>query len=176
MPDHLLRVDTLAVDHSGDLAVGSTGIKADAAAIHMTTDGAGGLIGLGAGTQGQIQDLQLALIELLEEIIVEESDTLGGVGLLQLLSDLAAAADAHTEATDGPQQELDIALHIAIVSLSHLGGTVDEGVTDGNMALIPLHSDGEGLLSTLEVGIRPDTEGDKLRVKGRNMLQIVAYA
>ena len=176
MPDHFLGVNALAVDDSGDLTVGTAGIKADAAAVHVAADGTGGLVGSGAGAQGQIQDLQLALVELLEEVVIEEADTVSGVGLLQLLGDLGATADTDLKTADGPQQELDIAFHIAVVRISHFGSAVDIGVAHGNMTLVTLNSNGDGVLGALQISIGPNAEGDKIRVQRRNVLQIIAYA
>ncbi len=212
IPDHFLGVDALAVDHSGNFAVGSACVKADAAAVQMTADGHGLLVGLGAGIQGQIYDLQMLFVQLEEEVVVkgalavfllvglgagiqgqiydlqmlfvqleEEVVVKGalavfGVSVLQLLGDVRAAADGHPEATDGPQQELHIPLHIAVVRLCHFGGAVDEGAVDGDLALIPLNGDGKGLVRALEVCFGPYAEGDETGVEDGDVLHFVVNA
>ena len=176
MPDNFLGVDTLAVDHSGDLPVRATGIKADPAAVHVTADGLGALVGSGTLLQRQIQNLQRTLVELLNKIVVKGTLTCGGVGFLQLLSDGRRAADVDTETTDGPQQELHVPLHIAIIGIKHSLSAVNKGVAHRDQAVVPLHSDGNGLGSTLAVCICPNAEGDKLRIQGRNMFQFIVNA
>ena len=46
-PDHLFGEDGLAVDDRGDLAVGSAGVEADAAALQMTAHGLGAVARFG---------------------------------------------------------------------------------------------------------------------------------
>ena len=45
MPDHLLGVHALAVDDGADFPVGAACVKADAAAVHVSADGHGSLVG-----------------------------------------------------------------------------------------------------------------------------------
>ena len=172
-PDDLLGIDALAVDHGRDLPVGTAGVEADAAAVQIAADGLGHFIGGGAGVQGQVNDLQVALVELVEEGEFKVTFPLGVVGLFQPLGKRAAAADAHPETADGPQQELDIALHIAVVGLGHFRRAVDAGVVDGNAALVPLNGDGDGLLRVLQIGGAPHAEGDKLLIQLGRMLHVV---
>jgi hypothetical protein len=49
-------------------------------------------------------------------------------------------------------------------------------MTNGHMTLVTLHSDGHGLLGTLQVSIGPNTEGDELGIELRNVLKIKIYA
>ncbi len=100
----------------------------------------------------------------------------GGIGLLQAPGNLGAAADAHPEAADGPEQEFHIPLHIPVIGLSHFRGAVDEGVLHGDAALVPLHGDGNGLLRALEVGGAPDPEGNKAGVQLGSMLHFIINA
>ena len=95
---------------------------------------------------------------------------LGVIGLFQPLGKRAAAADAHPEAADGPQQELDIALHVAVVGLGHFRRAVDLRLTDGDLALIALERDGQGLFRAPGIGLEPHAEGDKVRIELRHML------
>ena len=172
-PDDFLGVDALAINHGRDLPVGTAGVEADAAAVQIAADGFGDLVGSGAIFQRQVNDLQIPLIELVEEGKVKMPLALGVVGLFQPLGKLAASADAHPEAADGPQQELNIALHVAVVGLGHFRRAMDAGVVDGNAALVPLNGDGDGLLRVLQIGGAPHAEGDKLRVQFGRMLHVV---
>ena len=175
-PDNFLRVNSLAVNDSGDLPVGSAGVEADAAAVQMAAQGLGSLVGSGALIQRQRNDLQLLLIKLLEEVIVKSTLAIDRIGGLQFLGQLITAADIDLEATDGPQQELHIPLHIPVVSLSHFSGSVDLGVVNGNIALILFNSNGNGLSSTLQVALCPQAEGDKFRIQFRDILHVKRYA
>ena len=175
-PDDLLGVDGLAVDDSGNLPVGAACVKADAAALHVTAHGLGGLVGGGALGQGLVDDLQLPLVELEEEGVVEITLAALGVGSLQPCGQGGAAADGDPEAADGPQQELDVTLHIAVVGLGHFGGAVDEGLVDGNLALVALNGDGDGLLCAVEVSGAPDTEGDEALIQLRSVLHFIVNA
>ena len=49
---------------------------------------------------------------------------------------------------------------------------MDKGVADGNLSLLTLHSDGNGLFCSLQIGIHPHTEGDKALVQSRGVLQL----
>ena len=160
-PDHFLGVNTLAVNDSGDLPVRAACVKADPAAVHIAAHGLRHFVGSGTFLQRQIQNLQIPLIELIDKGVVEMALTLGSVSLLQALGQLAAAADGHTEAAGGPQQELHIALHIAVVGLGHFGGAMDEGSMNGDTALIPLHRNGHRLPGILQVCRTPDTKRNK---------------
>ena len=175
-PDHFLGVDALAVDDSGDLPVGAAGVEADAAAVHMAAHGLSHLVGGRALLQRQIQNLQIPLVELIDEGKIKVALTLGGVGLLQPLRQLAAAADGHPEAAGGPQQELDITLHIAVVGLCHFGGAVNHGVVDGNPTLVPLQCDGQRLGSALQIRLAPDTKGNKGGIQLGCVLHFIVYA
>ena len=172
-PDDLLRVDTFAVDDSGDLSIGAACIKTNAAAIHIPAHGLRLLVGGRAAFQRKVENLQLLLVHLLDEGVVKLTLTCGGVGLLELLCQLRAAADGNLEPADGPQQELHIPLHIAVVSIAHLGSAVDEGAVDGDAAPIPFHGDGNGLLRVLQVGFPPYAEGDKGFVQLGGMLHLI---
>ena len=169
-PNHFLRVDAFPVNDSGDLAVRAAGIKADAAAVHVAAHGLGGFVGCGAGVQRQVQNFQLPLVELVEERVVKVTRAIAPVSLLQLLGQLAAAADGNPEAAGGPEQELDIALHIAVVGLRHFGCAVDAGVVNGDAALVTLQSDSDGLFSPFQVSGAPDAEGDKCGVQPGSVL------
>ena len=113
------------------------------------------------------------LVNLMEEHAIKLALTLRGVGLLQALGKLRAAADIDAEAAGGPQQELHIALHIAIVCLSHLGRAVDEGMMDGDTLIVTLYSDGNGLLGILEISLTPHTEGNKGRIQLGSMFHLI---
>ena len=175
-PDHFLGVDTLTVDDGGDLPVGAAGIKADAAAVHVAADGLRNLIGGGAGLQRQIQNFQIPLIELVHKVKVKLALTVSGIALLQPLGQLRAAADGNPEAAGGPQQELHIPLHIAVIRLRHFRRAMDKGVMDGDTVLVPLQSDGNGLRRILQISGPPDTKGDKLGVQLGGMLHLIFNA
>ena len=172
MPDHFLGIHHLAVDDSGNLPVRAAGIKADPAAVGVAADGTGGFVRSGAFAQGQIQNLQRTLVELLEEIKVESTLALRGVCSLKLFGDVAAAADIHFETADGPQQELHIAFHEAIVSGSHFCRAVDFRVADGDEAFVPLNSDGNILGGTLFVFVHPNTKGNEAGIQLGAVLQV----
>ena len=142
----------------------------------MSAHRLGDLVGGGAAFQRQIQNLQIPLIELVHKGEIEVTLALGGIGLLQPLSQLRAAADGDAEAAGGPQQELHIAFHVAVVRLRHCGGAVDEGSVNGNPALVPLQSDGDGLFRALQVGLPPDAEGNEAGVQLGWMLHLVFNA
>ena len=74
------------------------------------------------------------------------------------------------EAADGPQQEFYIALDIAIIGLGHFRRAVDLRLTDGDLALIALERDGQGLFCAPGIGLEPHAEGDKVRIELRHML------
>ena len=172
VPDHFLGVDTLAIDDGRDLPVGAACIKADAAAIQMTAHGEGGFIGLGTFVQGQVQDLKVLFVELVEEIAVEAPLAFGTVSGLQLFCDGRAAADIDPETADGPQQELYITLHKAVVCLFHFGSAVNVGVDNGDLTVVALNGDGYGLLGALQVAVYPHTEGNKAGIQLRDVIDI----
>ena len=101
----------------------------------------------------------------MEEVVVEGPLAVLGIVGLELLGDMVAAADIDLEAADGPQQELDQPLHIAVVCLGHVGGAVDEGLADGDLAPVPLNGDGDGLFGILQIGVHPHAEGNEAGVQ-----------
>ena len=153
-----------------------SGVKADAAAVHVAAHGLRHLVGRRAFLQRQIQDFQIPLVELIDKGVVKVPLPLGGVGLLQPLGQLAAAADGHPESAGGPEQELDVPLYIPVVSLGHLRGAVNEGVMDRNPALIPLQSDGQGLFGIFQVGFPPYAKGNKGRIQLGGVLHLIVNA
>ena len=175
-PDHFFGVNALAVNHSRNLPVGTAGIKANAAAVHMSTHRLSHFIGLRALLQGQAQNLQGCFIDLMEEGAVKMPRSVRGVVFLQPLSQIGAAAHGYPEAAGGPEQEFDIPLHIPVVGLSHFRGAVDAGVVDRDAALVPLNSDGDGLLGVLQVNFPPDTEGDEGGVQFGGVFHLVVNA
>ena len=170
VPDDLLGIDGLAVDDCGDLAVGAARVKADAAALHMATDGDGGLVCLRQLLGRAVDDLERHFIDVLHELHVERALAREGIGALQTLRQRAVAADPDAEAADGPQQEFYIALDIAIIGLGHFRRAVDLRLTDGDLALIALERDGQGLFCAPGIGLEPHAEGDKVRIELRHML------
>ena len=172
-PHNFFGEDGLAIHNCGNLHVGTASIEADTATVHVTADGLSHLVALGACFQGQIQNLQITLIELVYKVKVEVTVTLGGICLLQTLSQLAAAADGNTEAAGGPQQELHIALNIAVVSFCHFGSTVDKGLMYRNTALVTLQSDSQGLGSALQVSGTPYTKRNKGGVQLGGMFHLI---
>ena len=167
MPHDLLRIDHFPIHHGADLPVRPAGIKADAAAVHVAANGTGAFVCLRTLFQRQINDLQRALVELLEKVAVKGPDALRGIVLLQPPGDLRAAADIHPEAADGPQQEFYIPLHIPVIRLCHSICAVDHCPADGKIALFPFYGNGDGLPRTLAVGIRPNPKGNKTGVQLR---------
>ena len=176
IPDHFLGVDAFTVHHCGDLPVGAACVKADAAAVHVAAHGLRLFIGGGAAFQRQVQDFQVPLVELVHKGEVKVPLTFGGVGLLEPLRQLGAAADGHPEAAGGPEQELDVTFYIPIIGLGHIFRAVDEGVVDRYVALIPLNGDGNGLFCILQVGGAPDAEGNEFRVQLGGVFHIVGNA
>ena len=110
------------------------------------------------------------------EVPVELTLAADLVSCLQLLSQFGATADVDLEAADGPQQELHIALHIAVVGLSHFGSAVDESLVDRNLTIVTLNSDGDGLLCILQVSGAPHTEGDESGIQLGSVLHFVVNA
>ena len=160
----------MTVDHRGNLPVGAAGVEADAAAVQVAPHGGGGLSDLGAVLQGQIQDLQLLLVKLIEEGAVKIPLPAGGIGLLQPPGQLRAAAYRYPETAGGPQQKFHIPLHIPVIRLRHLGRAVDKGVVYRNLPLVPLHRNGNRHLGVLEVSLPPNSEGNERRIQLRGML------
>ena len=161
------------VDDSGNLTVGSACVETDTAAVHITAHGLSNLVCLGTCLQRQIQNLQSFFVQLLYKGIVELTLALGSIGCLQLLGQLGAAADGNTETADGPQQELHIALHIAVVCLRHFGSAVDKGMVNRNTALIPLNGDGNGLLCILQICRTPHAKGNEGGIQLGGMLHLI---
>ena len=139
----------------------------------MTTQRLGVFIGGGATFQRQIPDFQIHLVKFMEEVEVKGTLAGGRVVPDHLLGDFRGTADGYPEAADGPQEELDHPLHIAVIGLSHVWRSMDKGVADGNLPLVPLHGDGDGLLCIFQVCVHPDAEGDKAGIQLGRVLGIV---
>ena len=174
VPNHLFRVHRLTIHHGGDLTVGATGVKADAAPFQMAANGPGRFVGLGTLLQGQIHHLHGDLVDVLHKLGVKFSLSREGIGRFQPLCQRAAAADVNPEATHRPQKKLHKPLYITVIRLCHLGCSVDLRAVHRNVALIPLHSNGQGHLRTHPVGIHPNAKGNKLRIQLRQMLCFIA--
>ena len=101
-PDDLFRVDTFAVDHSGDFSIGAACVKTDAAAIHIPAHRFRLFVGGRAGIQRKVENLQILLVHLLDESAVKLTFAGGRVGILESLGQLRAAADGNLEPADGP--------------------------------------------------------------------------
>lgn len=100
---------------------------------------------VGVIAQGQVNDLQRPLVELLEKVIVKCPLAFRSIGLLQPLCKRGAAAHGHPEAANGPQEELYIPLNEPVVGIGHFCSAVNSGVMDGGLTVLPLNSNGEGL-------------------------------
>ena len=100
-PDHFLRVDALAVDDGGHLAVGAAGVKANAAAVQMAADGLRIVLLLRQGLTGN--HFKGTLVDAGHEIGVKGAGALGGVGRFQRLINGLVAADVHPEAALHPE-------------------------------------------------------------------------
>ena len=136
----------------------------------MAAQGLGNLIGSGASFQGQVDDLKIHLVELMEEVKVKGPFARKGVVLPELLRNGGASADIDLEAADGPQQELYHSFHVPVVGLGHFRRAVDTCSADRDPALIPFHGNGDRLLRALQIGVHPDTEGDKAGIQLGNVL------
>ena len=136
----------------------------------MAADGDGGLVCLRQLLGRAVDDLERHFIDVLHELYVERALAREGIGALQALRQRAVAADPDAEAADGPQQEFYIALDIAIIGLGHFRRAVDLRLTDGDLALIALERDGQGLFRAPGIGLEPHAEGDKVRIELRHML------
>ena len=93
VPLHLCAVYRLAVNHRAELPVAGAEIEADAAALQVAAQRDGALLGR-RGLVG-VGDLHLKrlLVHLRPELVVEGPQPLGGVGLLDELTDAAGAAE-----------------------------------------------------------------------------------
>ena len=149
-PDDLLGEDALAVDDSGDLAVGAAGVEAYAAAAEVAADGL--RIGLFRRQGVAEDDLEGPLVDAGHEIRVEGAAALGRVGGADALKDTHVAAYIDLPAAEEPEHGLDHAVGVVYISLSKIGRAVDEGVHDGDLAAGTLHGYAEGLLRALEEG------------------------
>ena len=175
-PDDLLGIDAFAVDHSGNLPIGTAGVKANATAVQMAADGHGVLVGGRRFFVGQVDHFQIPLIELLYEVKVKGAFAVGLIGAAQLLRQLGAAADVDPEATDGVEQEFDDPLHIAVIGIAHFGSAVNSGVSDGDMSFVPFHGDGQRNGSTLLIVLHPDAEGNEAGVQNGGVLHVIMNA
>ena len=175
MPHDFLGVDHLAVDHRRHLAVGAAGVKANAAAVHITADGPGLFIGLRTLLQRQVDDLHVLLVKFKEKVAVKGTPTLGRIHLLQLFGNVAAAADVHPEAADGPQQKLHVPFHKTQVGLSRLGAVMDVGTAHTDQTVVALHRNGDGVCSAFFVLGHPTTEGDEIRIQLGPVLHVIGY-
>ena len=169
----VLGVDGLPVDDGGDLPVGAAGVKADAAAVQVAADGLGLLVGGGEVLLGAEHDLEAPLEDVVHKVPVEVPDAAGHIGLLQLFRGLLAAADGDPPAAHAPEQELDGALHEAVVGLGK-ALVPEEGLKDGNAPVVPLHGHLEGPAGFTQKGVRPDGEGDEARLQG-GLVGIVVF-
>ena len=175
-PDNLLGIDAFPVHHGGHLPVRASGVKADAAAIQVASQRAGGLVGLGAILQGPVQDFQIPLIDLPEKVRVKGPVSVGGIVLPQPLRDLGAAAEIDPEPADGPEQELHHPLHIPEVRPGKGLGAMDPGSPNRDLPVVALHRNGNGDRRSLQIGLPPDAEGNKPRIQLGHMLQVYRNA
>ena len=97
VPHHFFGVHRLAVDHGRHLAVASTRVEADAAAVLVAADGLGGLVGGGEVSLGADDDLKGLLVHVIDEPEVEGALSGGAVRLGQLRGDVVAAAQVDAE-------------------------------------------------------------------------------
>ena len=142
----------------------------------MTADVDGGLVRFGAVLRLAVDDLKGDFVDVLHELDVEFALALEGVGLLETLRQRAVAADIDAEAADRPQQELDVALHEAVVRLGELRCAVDLCVVDGDLALVALDGDGQWLGRALFIGVDPHAEGNEILVELRQVLDLIVDA
>ena len=142
----------------------------------MSADGDRGLVGLGTVLYGAVDDLKGHLVDILHELDIKFSLALESVGLLQPLCQRGVAADIDAEAADGPEQEFDVPLHIAVIRLPQGLGSVNFRVMHGDLALVALDGDGQGLFRALFVGVDPDAEGNEVAVQAGEILYRVFNA
>ena len=100
MPDDFFRVDGLAVDDGGDLAVRAARVKADAAAVGMTADANGLLIGGGEITLATENDFERSLEHIELETRVKFPCAAGTVSVPDLRGDRIVALKIDTEAAN----------------------------------------------------------------------------
>ena len=166
-PDHFLRVDALAVDDGGHLAVGAAGVEADAAAVQMAANGLGIVLLLRQRLTGN--DFKGTLIDTGHKVGVKGAGTLSGIGCFQRLINGLVAADVHPEAALHPKQCLHQTVHIVTVGLGHVGRTVDERLTDGHLTVGTLHRQAQGLAARFQKGPVEQPQGRIVGVQRRNV-------
>ena len=96
----------------------------------------------------------------------------GAVCLFQVVEHALVPADVDLEAALHPQDGFHQAVDIVVVRLLHLRRAVDEGAAGGHLAVRPLHGDAHGLLGVRQEGLVKAQQGDKVRVQGRDMLEL----
>ena len=141
-PHDLLGIHALAVDDSTHLTVASARVKADAAAVEMTTDGRGGRLILRSILQRAGQNLKLLLIDALHKMYVEITQTAVGVSFFDLVADHFATGNDDLVAARHPQQGFGDTLHKAEVLLIVTDVIfVDTGLVCSGVALVSFDRD-----------------------------------
>ncbi len=135
----------------------------------MATDLLSGFIGSGEVGFGYRQHLKGFLVDIPHELVVEGAISLRRVDLGQLSSDIIGTADVDAKAADGPELELDQALHEAQVCLGEPAAT-DEALADGDQPVFALHGYLDRMGGLFEVFPHPDTEGDEIRIEDGGVL------
>lgn len=125
----------------------------------MADDSLGGVLGLGDLVHQHY--LEGVLKDADHVVSVELLLPAGAVNRLQVVADPLVPADIDLEATLHPQDGLHNTLDIVVVSLLHLRGAMNKGVTGGHLAVRPLHGDPHRLFGPFQESTVESYEGNK---------------
>ena len=166
MPDDLLGVDGLPVDHGRDLAVGATGVKADAAAVGVAADTDGLFVRFGQVRPATDDDLERDLKHVLHEAHVERAPPVRAVFRLQAPCQRIVAAEPDAKAARAPQKQLHKALDVAVIGLGEILAA-QLRLKHGDGPVVALDREGERARRLFFIFPAPDAEGDERRVQQR---------
>ena len=172
MPDNLFGVDGLAVDDGRDLAVRAARVKADAAAVRVTADVDGQLIGGGEVVLRADDDLQGALEHIELEARVKFPCAAGTVSVPNLRGDRIVALKIDTEAASRPEKHFDEPLCKSYVRGSE-SFAAQARLIDGDLAVIAFDSDLERAICFFQIRLCPHAEGNEPRIERGHILNRV---
>ena len=162
-PDNLFGIDGLSVDHGGDLAVASAGVKADAAALHMAAHGLGGVLGL---RQLVRQHNLKGMLEHAGHVVpVKGLLAVGAVCGGEVIVGVLIAADVDLKAAFHPEDGLYQAVYVVVVCFAHLLGAVDIGAAYRHLAVGTFYRDAHGLCGVLQESLIELVQGNEAGIQ-----------